>query len=387
MSKIIQLRKIEWFFIFCFCPLLIWSQSSSSFKTFDTFFSYSTNELQAIRLLALPEESLSQKTLEEWDPLIYKITSDPLPDGRTTRLMAYLYVAQRDFALISHQITQRWLGNPDSLITKIIQLIYPNFHSEKPIKEDFYSEKIGEIVFHKIKDRFQHEEANLKDYPAKNGPHDWKEIPPYFGLRVGSCIPWMLTSLKDFQAVPPPGPDSLIWAYGINQILFEQSRLTPQQRQLIYYWAGQEGPESGNWFAIFNQFLQKKSLPLQNFLFFRAILAMGITDSLIAAFDSKYTYWIMRPHMRDPQIVQIVTVPKHPSYPSAHSVSSAAASTILSHFFPEEKQYWQKTAFEAVNTRIWGGLHYMYDNEQGLIQGEKIGQAVIRKIAESNDKN
>lgn len=371
---------MKWVFFFCFFPFIVWSQPPTKLDIFTPFFSYSTDDLKAIHSLPSSKESLSAQKFEEWDTQLYTITSKLKPDGRTTRLMAYLYVAQRDFALLSYQISQQWLGNPNSLIVKIIQLFEEDFQTPNSTKSDCYSEKIEEIIFHKIKERLKDEEAQLKDYPFKEGPAVWKETPPYIGQRIGTCQPWLLTTLSDVKVIPPPDPESIIWEYGLNQIQFDQACLTPQQRQLIFYWAGEQGPQSGNWLAIANHALQKKMLSLQEFLFIRAILAMSLTDALIVAFDSKYTYYVARPHMRSFPIMQILPVPKHPSYPSAHSVTSATAAFILSYFFPTEKQKWQKLAIEAANTRIWAGLHYMYDNEQGLIQGERVGKAIVERL-------
>lgn len=380
----IAMKRMPWLFLLlCYIPLGLWSQSPSAqtIGPLNTFFFYSADELQELSSLKTENEQLTQEKLEKWDPTFYELASQSLPDGLSTRLMAYLYVAQRDFALLSYQIANQWVGNPDSLIVKVLHLVYPDFKPSEDIQEDPYSSKMGNIVFRKIEERFKQEQSHLKEYPIKEGPKYWKEEHPYIGQRIGTCQPWLLTSLKNLQAIPPPDFHSMIWDFGLNQIIFDQARLTPEQRKLIFYWGGQKGPESGNWFAIANKDLKTKQLQLSEFLFIRAALAMAYTDSMIAAFDSKYTYWVIRPHMRDPKIVQIIRCPKHPSYPSAHSVTSATASTILSHFFPDEERKWRDLAIQAGNTRIWGGLHYMYDNEEGLIQGEKIGRTIVQRLA------
>src|SRR5215204_107898 len=93
-------RKVKWLLLFCFCPLMIWSQPPAKLGLFDTFFSYSKDQLhlQAIDVLSIPEIPLLQQKFAQWDPFLYEITSKPLPDGGSGRLMAYLYVAQREFA-------------------------------------------------------------------------------------------------------------------------------------------------------------------------------------------------------------------------------------------------------------------------------------------------
>lgn len=378
-----EIKQMIWVLYFCYIPFGLYSQANPTLTMSDTFFSYSLDELQAIRSLAISNEELNQQKCEAWDPIIDELTEKELPDGLATRLVAYLYVAQRDFALLSHLVAQQWVGNINLLSQKIFQLADADFRPSNIIQVDPYSSKITEIVFRKIEERFKQEQAGLKDYPPKIGPTYWKEEPPYLGQRIGSCKLWLLSSLKDVQVMPPPNYDSLIWTFGINQILFDQTHLTPSMRKLILYWGGQEGPKSGNWLAIANTYLQEKKLAFPEFLFIRAVLSMAYTDALIATFDAKYTYWVLRPHMRNPKVVQVIPCPKHPSYPSAHSVTSAVSATILSYFFPNEKEKWQKLVFDAASTRIWGGLHYMYDNEAGLIQGEKVGRMVIKHLANS----
>ncbi len=374
-------RRIIWILSFCCIPFGVYGQETSALSIWDTYFSYSLDELEALRSLPIANEELNQQKYEALNSMIEELTAKPLPDGLATRCIAYLNVAQRDFALLSHQIAQKFVGNVDLLTLKISRLVNAEFRPSDSIQVDAFSSKISEIVFRKIEERFKEEQAHLKDYPPKLGANFWKEEPPYLGQRIGTCKLWLVPSLKSVEVMPPPNFDSIIWSFGIDQILFDQTRLTPTMNKLIFWWGGQDGPNSGNWLAIANTHLQEKNLAFQDFLFVRATLAMGYVDALTAAFDAKYTYWVQRPHMRNSKVVQVINCPKHPSYPSAHSVTSAASATILSYFFPDEKEKWQKMVFEAGSSRIWGGLHYMYDNEAGLIQGEKVGRQVIEHLA------
>lgn len=286
------------FFLFFYFSANGWSAPSQKLGEFDPFFSYTAEELQTIRALPLTQEKLTQDTFVFWDHSLY-LTAQTRPDGEALRLMAYLYVAQRDFALLIYGLNQQWLGTPDSLIADVITLFYPHFHPLRPLKIDPYSAKVSQIVFSKVKDRFQREQKRMKDYPEKRGSFYWKEEPPLFGQRIGSCYPWLLHSLEDFRAPPPPPPESIIWTYGLDQIRFDQGCLNKEEKRRIYYWANELGPESGNWFAILNHDLETKHLPLSKFLFIRAVFAMGYSDAMIAVFDSKYLYWVRRPHMMD----------------------------------------------------------------------------------------
>jgi hypothetical protein len=368
-------------FFICFISILHCNEEQT-LNSNTLYFSYSEDELAQLREIPVSEDLLNPESLFKWDPLIDQITAiDKTLDGVPIRLMAYLYVAQREFALLSYQISQKWAGNPDQMIAMIIRLFYSDFQSSQSLSEDLYSQKLREIVFRKIKERLVNEEAHLKEYPVMTAPDHWNEKPPINGQRIGSCQTWLLTSVKEFRAPMPPPPNSIIWIYGIEQIKIYLNHLSAKQQELIKYWAGELGPQSGNWFAIVNQFLKDKQVSFPNFLMIRAIIAMGFTDAMIAAYDSKYTYWVRRPTMLDPSLKSFILVPKHPSYPSAHSTTSSATATILSRFFPNEKQKWEKLAIQAGDTRIWAGLHFIYDHEQGLIQGEKVGNAIMERVS------
>ncbi len=80
----------------------------------------------------------------------------------------------------------------------------------------------------------------------------------------------------------------------------------------------------------------------------------------------------MRPNMRDTSIVTVIKTPPFPSYVSGHSTVSAAAATMLSHYFPENKTKWMQMAEEAKNSRLWSGIHFPSDNDAGFSLGTKL---------------
>lgn len=64
--------------------------------------------------------------------------------------------------------------------------------------------------------------------------------------------------------------------------------------------------------------------------------------------------------------------PRHPAYPSGHSTYGAAASELLSFFFPD---YRRELEFLADNTgiaRLWAGIHWRSDH----VSGQRLGRAV-----------
>lgn len=350
---------------------------------FSTYFTYSDQELSEVKSLTRSIRPITINEITKWDDLTYNLTSNArLPDIGGARFFSYLYVAQRDFAFLSQRMHNEFLGTIDSITIKVINLFFPDYQPKQPIREDGYSHYLANVVFKKIQERYENEEKDLKLYPPKIGPEYWKETEPVIGQKAGSCQTWLVGPIEKLRLPEPPPYNSLIWTYGIHEIEQSREHLTEEQKKQIEYWANMLGPKSGNWMAIANDYISelKPPKPLKDFLIFRSVYAMGSVDTMISCFDTKYTYWVIRPNMKDPQLKILIPVPKHPSYPAGHSVAAASAATLLSHFFPEKTSYWRTLAIESGNSRVRAGLHYMYDNEQGFVLGERVANAAIESL-------
>jgi hypothetical protein len=141
-----------------------------------------------------------------------------------------------------------------------------------------------------------------------------------------------------------------------------------------------------------------------------ALLNIGMADALITAWDSKFEYSFVRPvtairnadndgnpdTAADPTWLPLLGTPPHPSYMAAHSAVSATAATVLAEFFGNDAiaftssaevaaggqvitrsfdGFWD-AAQEAGASRIYGGIHWSFDNEAGLEAGHSIGEFV-----------
>jgi hypothetical protein len=48
--------------------------------------------------------------------------------------------------------------------------------------------------------------------------------------------------------------------------------------------------------------------------------------------------------------------------------------------FPSDAKTFLNDANEAKNSRLWAGIHFSYDNEEGEILGKKVGFFIITKL-------
>src|SRR5262249_54026772 len=128
----------------------------------------------------------------------------------------------------------------------------------------------------------------------------------------------------------------------------------------------------------------------------------------IACFEAKYTYNFWRPvtairaadtdgnpaTVADPTWTPLVATPAHPSYSSGHSTFGAAAATALAGFFGTDDIAFTSTttdlpgvtrsfasfsaaATENARSRLLAGIHWTFDNLDGLSAGRALGEHVV----------
>jgi membrane-associated phospholipid phosphatase len=112
-----------------------------------------------------------------------------------------------------------------------------------------------------------------------------------------------------------------------------------------------------------------------------ALMNVGATDAVIACFEAKYHYWSIRPSQADTTIVLAtdVTLPNFPSFPSGHACSAGAFDASLGHFFPDERTQFTRIAEEQAMSRLYGGIHYRFDNDGGLALGRIVARHDVER--------
>jgi membrane-associated phospholipid phosphatase len=112
-----------------------------------------------------------------------------------------------------------------------------------------------------------------------------------------------------------------------------------------------------------------------------ALAGIAHNDGSVACWDAKYTYWAPRPNQLDSSITTLFTQPGHPSYPSAHGCFSGAVARVIGRLFPDYAQLMEERSAEAVESRLWSGIHFRSDIDVGLAIGRRVGDLVIERAA------
>ncbi len=319
---------------------------------------------------------MSQKDLDGLDAYMFALVkSKKLPPTEASRFYAYVLTAQKEAADLSYFVKGEYMGSLQPVTYEMICVLYPDYCqkvSNDPVK-DAYSLELSRLVTEQYKLRIVHDSQSTHAPEVLEGDEYWKGKP--VTPDAGS---WMLWNIKDtsaYIAPTPPVHGSEEDAKEIENVKNAVLNITPEQKKAVMYWAGGAGTETpaGIWLGIMNTYIKTKpALTFDQVLAIRSGLSTTMADAFIVCWHNKFIYWTMRPNMRDTSIVTVIKTPPFPSYVSGHSTVSAAAATMLSHYFPENKTKWMQMAEEAKNSRLWSGIHFPSDNDAGFSLGTKL---------------
>jgi len=209
------------------------------------------------------------------------------------------------------------------------------------------------------------------------GPCKWVGEKPV-NATMPHWKPIVLASPDEFRPPAPPDCQSAAVKAQVDQMR-QFERKFPNNSK-AFYWQSPPGLFT-DWYGYASKWMfedKTDSNPPRAARAY-AMLAAVYFDSYIASNDGKYTYWYLRPHMLDPGITPLFTVPSHPSYPSNHSTLSTARCEVLAYLFPDHADFIRTVGKEAGDSRVWAGIHYPMDNEAGVALGKAVAAKFIER--------
>jgi hypothetical protein len=259
-------------------------------------------------------------------------------------------------------------------------------------------------------------------YTPGTEPGDWQPTPPAFGPAVfvqwGQVTPFGLTGGSQFRLPPPPALNTGRYAFDYLEVMLVghvDSPLRPQDRTDVALFYNAALPvHLWNLAARQASAAQGKTLSENARIF--AQLAMAMADGLIASFDTKFHYNLWRPVTAirngdadgngltdpDPDWLPLITTPAFPSYPSAHATVSNAARAVMEQAFGKDGHdvtlthpslpdivldytAWDEITDDIDDARVYGGIHFRFDQEAGSHQGSQVGKYILRNYLRSPD--
>jgi membrane-associated phospholipid phosphatase len=191
-----------------------------------------------------------------------------------------------------------------------------------------------------------------------------------FGAR-----PFFLTSQSELRVPPPPAFGSAEYLAALAEVRSISDGRTPAQVAIAQKWAPFAGPV---WNGVATDMLDRYHRSELESARTLAYANAAEFDAIIACWDSKFTYWFIRPPQADPGITLPIGLPNHPSYPSGHSCADGAWRGVLIDAFPSERALIERLEDEGGMSRIYAGIHYRFD----IDAGHAIGRATARLALE-----
>jgi hypothetical protein len=254
-------------------------------------------------------------------------------------------------------------------------------------------------------------------------PGIWRPTPPAFApaawVTWGKVTPFTLRRGSQFRADPPPSIYSRRYARDLEEVkslgAIDSTTRTPDQTEIALFWV-ENSQITWNHIAEIVATGRPRGLAENARLF--ALLNLAGADSVIASFDTKYTYNLWRPLTAiqegivggkypvapDPTWTPLQPTPAHPDYTSLHVIYGAAAATVLAYFYCTDQIPFSLTTGslpgvtrsfhsfaqaldELAVSRIYVGYHTRTAVRVGARQGRAIGEWVSdRFLTEEGDE-
>ena len=130
--------------------------------------------------------------------------------------------------------------------------------------------------------------------------------------------------------------------------------------------------------------------------------SIALFDAFISCWDEKFRSNFVRPETAINKYIDenwrpYIQTPPFPSYTSGHATISAASAEVMTNWFGNNLSFtdtsslefgiqsrqitsFREAAKEAAMSRLYGGIHYRFDNEEGNKAGTKIGEMIVHRL-------
>jgi hypothetical protein len=302
---------------------------------------------------------------------------------------------------------------------------------KQELSPDVYSRSVsfGESVGKTVLAR-----ANVDGYIKSRGkarylgsqePGKWRPTAPDYSDAVEWCWNTMKTLAISHDVLEKDLLRPLPYSLDPKSPYFQQvesvytltNQLTNEQKQIAKYWddnpfviehsghmmfGNKKITPGGHWIGITSIACKKTNAGPVRTAKAYAATSIALFDSFISCWNLKYKYSTIRPinvindHI-DKDWQPLLQTPPFPEYPSGHSTITRAAATVLTKMFgdnfafedtSELKYLGMKRSFssftaaadEASISRVYGGIHYRLSVDEGVEEGKKVGELVVKKL-------
>jgi len=245
--------------------------------------------------------------------------------------------------------------------------------------------------------------------PTSSAPGEWQPTPscPAAGgilLQWGNLRPFAIESTRQFRSAPEPALTSRRYARSYNEVMRVgsiDSAFRPQDRADVARFYAATAPVPV-WNSAAAQAAVEQGRSMSENARTLALMNVAISDAAASVFETKYSYYLWRPETAihasgDTAWTPYIVTPCFPGYGSAHASLSNAARKVLERLYGPRRHFitlsnpavagviLQYENFEQIthdinDARVYGGIHFRFDQDIGSEQGRQVGEYVYRHI-------
>jgi hypothetical protein len=283
--------------------------------------------------------------------------------------------------------------------------------------------RVGQIVAERLLAVRANDGWNVTppSYTLPPTPGNWQPTPPGNAAATfthyGSVLPFAITSSTQFAPNPPPAMTSAEYAAAFNEVKeigsVSSATRTADQTQVARLWAGVGTPT--NFLFVWNNVARTvaldRGITTVEIARLFALTNISLHDALQTSFASKFQHGLWRPVTAirradedgnadttpDAAWSSLIGTPPYPSYAGNMATIGTSQSTTLALFFGRDDIRFQHTwqgaggatrsyagfgamADEQARARVYGGIHFTFDNVAGQSIGQNVANYVFRNL-------
>jgi hypothetical protein len=253
-----------------------------------------------------------------------------------------------------------------------------------------------------------------RPYTLPAGPGVYQPTPPQLAAPAfagwAEVEPFALESGNQFRVDTDEAIDLSTAAYArdFNEVKVDGSSVVrsanpdSEQSRIARYWPG----GGANYNGFTRVIVAGRGLDLWQHARLFALLNMAVSDATVAVFETKFFYNFWRPvtairaadsdgnaaTSADPTWVSYQATPPYPDYACGLPSNIGAATEVLRRYFDTNAlpytftaggitrsfKYLPQVDAEAVDARVFGGMHFRTGCVQGIRLGAKVGRFVFQ---------
>lgn len=313
-------------------------------------------------------------------------------------------------------------GRIEEFRTKLYeQLEDEGLPSRVRMASEAYGEEVAQHILEWSGEDMYKQTRTYPKYTVRSGTELWKPTPPDYmeGIEPhwNKIRTMVIDSARQFKPKEPLPIDMTKGSLFHDQLMevYEVGGgLNEEASDIAKFWdcnpyvshhrghamfATKKITPGGHWIGITAIATRKAESTFGETVHAYAMVSTALFDGFISCWDEKWRTIVVRPETLinehiDEDWVPLLQTPPFPEYTSGHSVISRAAAVTLTDIYGDnfafadttEMEYGLPTrsfdsflaaSEEAAISRLYGGIHYMMAIENGVAQGEDVGNYVV----------